>query len=60
VDSEDISSIPHIDFHTFQLFADQNDYELTGSQSQSPATDFNRTLQTTTDWIAQQLNVAKT
>ncbi|KAH9966661.1 glycoside hydrolase superfamily [Russula dissimulans] len=60
VDSEDILNIPGIDFHSFQTFPDQNDYEALGSESQSPATDFDQTLQTTTDWINLQLNTAKT
>lgn len=54
VDSQDILNAPHIDFGTFQLFPDQNNYGTTGVESQAPSADFDNTLSQTNAWITSQ------
>jgi len=59
VDSEDILNAPHIDFATFQLFPDQNNYGTTGVQSQAPSADFDNMLSQTNAWITAQADSAR-
>ncbi len=58
VDSQDILNAPHIDFGTFQLFPDQNNYGTTGVENQNPRVDFNTTLAQTTAFINLQVQSA--
>ena len=51
VDSQDILNAPAIDFGTFQLFPDQVDYGITGTEGQPPSGDFNSTVNQTITWI---------
>jgi len=51
IDSQDILNAPHIDFGTFQLFPDQNNYGTTGVQNPGPRGDFNATLAQSTAFI---------
>jgi mannan endo-1,4-beta-mannosidase len=54
VDSEDILNAPDIDFGTFQLFPDQTNYGITGTEVQPPSSDFDNTLNETISWISAQ------
>jgi len=58
VDSQDILNAPHIDFGTFQLFPDQNNYGTTGVENQDPSVDFNTMLAQTTAFISSQVQSA--
>jgi len=58
VDSQDILNAPHIDFGTFQLFPDQNNYGTTGVENQAPSADFNTTVAQTTAFIKSQVQSA--
>jgi len=58
VDSQDILNAPHIDFGTFQLFPDQNNYGTTGVENQDPSVDFNTILAQTTAFITSQVQSA--
>ena len=58
VDSQDILNAPQIDFGTFQLFPDQNNYGTTGIESQAPSADFDNTLSQTNAWITSQADSA--
>jgi len=58
VDSQDILNAPHIDFGTFQLFPDQNNYGTTGGENQEPSVDFNTMLTQTNAFIASQAQSA--
>lgn len=60
VDSQDILNAPHIDFGTFQLFPDQNNYGTTGAEGQPPSTDFDTTLSQSFAWIRAQADSANT
>jgi hypothetical protein len=55
VDSQDILNAPHIDFGTFQLFPDQNNYGATGVENQDPSVDFNTMLAQTIAFITSQV-----
>jgi len=59
VDSQDILNAPHIDFGTFQLFPDQNNYATTGLESQPPSADFDNMLSQTTAFINSQADTAQ-
>jgi mannan endo-1,4-beta-mannosidase len=59
VDSQDILNAPHIDFGTFQLFPDQNNYATTGTVSQAPSADFDNMLSQTTAFINSQADTAR-
>jgi len=58
VDSQDILNAPNIDFGTFQLFPDQNNYGTTGGENQAPSVDFNTMLTQTTNFINSQAQSA--
>ena len=58
VDSQDILNAPHIDFGTFQLFPDQNNYGTTGVENQDPGVDFPTMLAQTTAFINSQVQSA--
>jgi len=58
VDSQDILNAPHIDFGTFQLFPDQNNYGTTGVENQDPSADFNTMLAQTNAFISSQAQSA--
>jgi mannan endo-1,4-beta-mannosidase len=58
VDSQDILNAPHIDFGTFQLFPDQNNYGTTGVENQAPSADFANMLAQTTAFINSQVQSA--
>ncbi|KAH9997282.1 glycoside hydrolase superfamily [Russula vinacea] len=60
VDSEDILNAPDIDFGTFQLFPDQINYGITGTEVQAPSSDFNNTLNQTNTWIRAQADSSQT
>jgi len=57
VDSQDILNAPQIDFGTFQLFPDQNNYGTTGVDVGSPSSAFDSTLNQTTAWINSQVDI---
>jgi mannan endo-1,4-beta-mannosidase len=59
VDSQDILNAPHIDFGTFQLFPDQNNYGVTGVDSPAPSADFNDMLSQTTNFINSQVDTGQ-
>jgi len=59
VDSQDILNAPHIDFGTFQLFPDQNNYGTTGVENQDPSVDFATMLAQTTAFITSQVQSAQ-
>ena len=54
VDSEDILGIPQIDFSSFQLFPDQNQY----APHVPHLSPYNNTVQAGIDWIDKQLQTA--
>jgi len=56
VDSQDILNAPQIDFGTFQLFPDQNNYGTTGVDGGPPSSAFDSTLNQTTAWISSQVD----
>jgi mannan endo-1,4-beta-mannosidase len=58
VDSQDILNAPNIDFGTFQLFPDQNNYGTTGGENQEPSGDFNNMLTQTNAFIVSQAQSA--
>jgi len=58
VDSQDILNAPNIDFGTFQLFPDQNNYGTTGVENQDPGVDFSTMLAQTTAFINSQVQSA--
>jgi mannan endo-1,4-beta-mannosidase len=58
VDSQDILNAPNIDFGTFQLFPDQNNYGTTGVENQDPSVDFNTMLAQTNAFISSQVQSA--
>jgi mannan endo-1,4-beta-mannosidase len=60
VDSQDILNAPDIDFGTFQLLPDQNNYGITGTEDQSPSADFNSTVNQTITWIRAQAHSVHT
>jgi mannan endo-1,4-beta-mannosidase len=59
VDSQDILNAPNIDFGTFQLFPDQNNYGANGGENQAPSVDFNTMLTQTTNFITSQAQSAQ-
>jgi mannan endo-1,4-beta-mannosidase len=54
VDTEDILNIPEIDFSSFQLFPDQNNYSPTNTPFLSPSASFEDAVQLGIEWIQAQ------
>ncbi|KAG8893871.1 hypothetical protein FRB99_001669 [Tulasnella sp. 403] len=66
VDTEDISNIPSVDFTSFQLFPDQNNYSTSGADSSSGppggagGNNFGDTVQQGLNWIQSHADSAQT
>jgi mannan endo-1,4-beta-mannosidase len=60
VDAEDIINIPEIDFGSFQLFPDQNNYSPTNTPFVSPSTSFEEAVQLGIEWIQAQGDIGLT
>jgi hypothetical protein len=58
VDVQDILSILQINFSSFQLFIDQNNYRNIRTQSTPPSVAFDKSLQMGIEWILAQANLA--